>query len=191
MVRPVTEYYFDLETEGDDPLQDRVISIQFQQLVDGEPQGALQILAEWEWGEKEILRSVLDRGLLEVGWDFVPVGNRLRFDLNFVVERAEHHRLLKWEPGELKYFLFKKPMVDLWPVLVLMNHGRFEGSSLTAFTAKRDWGTVVRSHYHKGDYGAILEYVKEEKEAVLELYREVLAVLGTLGDRRKERAAPD
>lgn len=188
---PVTEYYFDLETEGDDPLQDRIVTIQFQQLADGEPQGTFTVLTEWEWGEKEILRSILDRGLLDVGWDFVPVGNRLRFDLNFVLERAEHHRLAKWEPGELKYYLFKKPMIDLWPVLVLLNRGRFEGSGLTTFTDKRERGTAIRARYHQGDHAAILRYVEEEKEAVLDLYRELRAVLATLGDRRKQRHASD
>lgn len=187
----MTEYYFDVETEGDDPLQDKILTVQYQQLEAGEPREVCQILTEWEWGEKEILRSVMDRGLLEIGWDFVPVGNRLRFDLNFVVERAEHHGLLSWDRGELKYFLFKKPMIDLWPVLVLMNRGRFEGSSITTFTAKREWGTVIRTMYRSGDYAGILEYVEKEREAVLDLYREVQSVLTTLGDRRKERWAEE
>ncbi|MFQ6012945.1 MAG: hypothetical protein ACE5LS_04805 [Thermoplasmata archaeon] len=185
----MTEYYFDVETEGRDPLQDKIITIQFQQLEAGEPQGSFSVLAEWEWGEKEILRIVKEKGLLEAGWDFVPVGNRLRFDLNFVVERAERHKLIRWNPGEVKYYLFEKPMLDLASVLVLMNRGRFEGSSLTTFTAKREWGNVIRTHYRNGEYGEILAYVEQEKEAVLELYREVRAVLTTLGDRRKRRLA--
>ncbi|MFQ5553423.1 MAG: hypothetical protein ACE5EW_06865 [Thermoplasmata archaeon] len=185
----MTEYYFDVETEGEDPLQDKILTIQFQQLEDGEPLGNFTVLAEWEWGEKEILRTVKEKGLLEPGWDFVPVGNRLRFDLNFVVERCEHHKLINWKPGEVKYYLFEKPMLDLAPVLILMNRGRFEGSSLTTFTAKKQWGTVIRTHYQNGEFAEILEYVEKEKEAVLELYREVRSVLSTLGDRRKQRLA--
>ena len=185
----LTEYYFDVETGGEDPLQDKIITIQFQQLEDGEPRGNFTVLAEWEWGEKEILRTLQKKGFLEAGWDFVPVGNRLRFDLNFVVERAERHKLITWKPGEVKYYLFEKPMLDLASVLVLMNRGRFKGSSLTTFTAKKKWGNVIRTHYHNGEYAEILKYVEMEKEAVLDLYREVRSVLSTLGDRRKKRLA--
>jgi hypothetical protein len=185
----VTEYYFDIETEGEDPIQDRIITIQFQQLEDGEPVGNFNILVEWEWGEKEILRSIIDRGLLDVGWDIIPVGNRLSFDITFIVERAEKHKLISWEPSQLKYYFFKKPMLDLWPILVLMNRGRFEGSSLVTFTSKKDWSSLVPSLYRKGDYKAILTYIQEEREAVLDLYRELRSVLSTLGDRRRARVA--
>ncbi len=183
----MTEYYFDIETQGEDPLQDRIVTIQFQQLDDGRPVGNLNILTEWEWGEKEIIRSILDKGLLDVGWDFVPIGNRLRFDITFVVERAEKHKLISWEPAELKYYLFKKPMLDLWPVLVLMNRGQFEGSSLIAFTQKRLASSVIPTLYNKGDYKGILRYVEEERDALLDLYQEVRSVLSTLGDRRRAR----
>ncbi len=184
----VTEYYFDVETEGEDPLQDRIVTVQYQQLEDGEPVGNFNILAEWEWGEKEILRMILDKGLMEVSWDFVPIGNRLTFDITFVVERAERHKLISWQPPQLKYYFFRKPMLDIWPVLVLMNRGRFEGSSLTSFTQK-EWSGVVPALYKKGDYQAILRYVEEERQAVLDIYREVRSVLSTLGDRRKARKA--
>lgn len=187
----MTEYYFDVETEGKDPQQDRVVTIQYQQLEGGAPQGNLTILTEWEWGEKEILRTILEKGLLEPGWDFVPVGNRLRFDITFVAQRAEQHGLLKWEAADLRYYFFTKPMLDLQPVLVLMNRGRFEGSGLTSFTAKEAWSNVVPPLYRKGDHAAILRYVEEERDAVLELYAEVQSVLSTLGDRRRARLASE
>ncbi|MFQ5838907.1 MAG: hypothetical protein ACE5HJ_09050 [Thermoplasmata archaeon] len=187
----MTEYYLDIETEGDDPLQDRIITIQFQQLEKGDPVGNFNILVEWEWGEKEIIRSILEKGLLDVGWDFVPIGNRLNFDITFIVERAGKHKLISWDPSQLKYYFFKKPMLDLWPVLVLMNRGRFQGSSLTAFSQKKDRGSLVTSLYRQGDYQSILRYIEEEREAVLDLYREVRSVLSTLGDRRKARLTAD
>ena len=82
-------YYFDLETTGDDPQQDRIVTVQYQRLADDlTPGGAFQIVAEWEWGEKQVIQTALDRGILEPTWDFVPVGNRLRFDLTFLIERA-------------------------------------------------------------------------------------------------------
>ncbi len=181
----MTEYYFDIETQGEDPIHDRIVTIQYQQLEGGEPVGNFNVLTEWEWGEKEIIRSILEKGLLDVGWDFVPVGNRLRFDITFIVERADMHKLHSWEPAELKYYLFNKPMLDLWPVLVLMNRGRFEGSSLTSFTNKRSASGVVPTLYNRGEYKEILRYIQEERDALLDLYQEVRSVLSTLGDRRR------
>ncbi|MCJ2520557.1 MAG: hypothetical protein LN412_06405 [Candidatus Thermoplasmatota archaeon] len=183
----MTEYYFDIETEGEDPLQDRIVTIQFQQLENGKPLGNFSILAEWEWGEKEIIRSILEKGLMDVGWDFVPIGNRLSFDITFIVERAERHKLLSWELAQLKFYFFKKPMLDLWPILVLMNRGRFQGSSLTRFSQKKDSGGIVPALYKKGEYEEILRYIEEEREAVLDLYHEVGSVLSALGDRRQAR----
>ena len=53
----MTEYYFDTETTGFDPSEDKIITIQFQELdrFTGKPIGDLKILKEWESSEKEIL----------------------------------------------------------------------------------------------------------------------------------------
>ena len=130
-------FYFDIETEGEDPQSDRVITVQFQQLSEElRPMGKMQVLTEWEWGEREILRTILSKGVLEVTWDFVPVGNRLRFDLTFLMERGQHHKLRESSPPEVRRFWFDKPMLDLGPVLVLMNAGRFDGSGIRQFADK-------------------------------------------------------
>ncbi|HLB68248.1 MAG TPA: hypothetical protein VJN63_07275 [Thermoplasmata archaeon] len=108
--------------KGRTPSRTALVTVQFQQLSDDlRPIGTLTVLAEWEWGEKEILRTVIAKGLLEKSWDFVPVGNRLRFDLTFLMERALLHKAKDWSPPELRRFWFDKPMLDLGPVLVLMN----------------------------------------------------------------------
>ncbi len=72
-------------------------------------------------------------------------------------------------------------------MLVLMNRGQFEGSSLIAFTQKRLASSVIPTLYNKGDYKGILRYVEEERDALLDLYQEVRSVLSTLGDRRRAR----
>ena len=49
---PLTLIYFDQETEGDDPQQDKIVTVQMRPLGDDlQPSGPLQIMAEWEWGE--------------------------------------------------------------------------------------------------------------------------------------------
>ena len=161
------------------------MTVQVRQLDDDlQPVGALQIMAEWEWGEKQIIQMVLEKGVLQPGWDFVPVGNRLRFDLTFLIERATKWDLIKWDAGTLKYYWFTKPILDLQPVLILMNRGRFAGSSLHAFSEKEPGGRIP-ALYRKGAFGDIIAYVTKEQEEALELLREARDLLGDLGDRRR------
>lgn len=186
---PLTLFYYDEETTGDDPQQDRIISVQFRQLDDHlDPVGTLQVLAEWEWGEKQIIQMALDKGILQPNWDFVPVGNRLRFDLTFLIERATKWGLLTWDMATLKYFWYTKPILDLQSILILMNRGQFTGSSLHTFADKTP-GSRIPALYHKGAFGDIIAYVTEEHIAALELLRQARDVLGGLGDARR-RPAP-
>ena len=180
-------YYFDIETEGEDPQSDRVVTVQFQQLSeDLRPMGHMQVLTEWEWGEREILRLILAKGVLDVTWDFVPVGNRLRFDLTFLIERAQHHRLQEWSMSEVRRFWFDKPMLDLGPVLVLMNAGRFDGSGIKQFTDKGA-SAEVPVFYRQGKLDEILAYVEKERDVTLALLAELRALLTTFGERKRKR----
>ncbi len=183
--RHLTLFYFDQETTGDDPQQDRIVTVQFRQLDDDlRPVGPLQIMAEWEWGEKQVIQMTLEKGVLQPNWDFVPVGNRLRFDLTFLIERATKWGLIKWDAATLKYYWFTKPLLDLQPILILMNRGQFTGSSLHAFSDKSPGGKVP-ALYHKGAYADIIAYVTKEQEAAIDLLQEARNVLTTLGDQRR------
>ena len=180
----MTEYYFDIETLGTDPQDDKIITIQYQKLEDGEPVEDLVILKEWESSEGEIVKEILDKQLLEPGWDFMPIGNRLKFDLIFVIEKAKQHGLLDWKPGDIKYYFFNKPTLDLAPILVMMNDLKFLGSGIDSFTNKKK-GSIVPVHYSKGDYEEIIKYIEVERDAVIGLLAEVRAVLSTFGKRKK------
>lgn len=183
-------YYFDVETTGDDPQQDRVVTVQYQPLGDDlQPVGPFQVMAEWEWGEKQVLQMALEKGILEPTWDFVPVGNRLRFDLTFLVERATKWKLIDWDIAKLKYYWFTKPFIDLGPVLVMLNRGQFTGSSLGAF-ANKESGRLVPKMYRQGHYGDIIDYVTRERDAAVQLLLDVREVLGSFGDSRRPTAAP-
>ena len=181
----MTLYYLDVESEGEDPQQDRLVTIQFHQLGDDlRPVGKFSILTEWERGEKEMLRSVMQKGVLDATWDFVPVGNRLRFDLTFLMERATHHKLREWTTSEIRRFWFEKPMLDLGDVLVLMNAGKFAGSSIENFVDKRPSGDVPLL-YRQGRFKEILEYVERERDVTLSLLAEVRSMLTTFGERKR------
>ncbi len=175
-MNPLTEFYLDLETEGTDPQQDKILTIQYQALDGGRPVGTFQILAEWEWGEKQIVRAIVEKGVLEPTWDFVPVGNRLKFDLTFLMQKAEKYGLKRFTVESLRYYWFTKPLVDLAPVLFLMNGGRFEGSSASAL-ADTSGGSAVPGLYRQAKYAEIIAYVTREKDEVLGMLGEVRATL--------------
>ena len=178
-------YYFDMETTGDDPQQDRIVTVQYQPLADDlEPTGLFQVVAEWEWGEKQLVQMALEKGILEPTWDFVPVGNRLRFDLTFLIERATKWKLIEWDMAKLKYYWFTKPTLDLAPILVMLNRGAFAGSSLQNFADKESGARVPKMH-RQGRYAEIIEYVTRERDAAMDLLRESREVLAVLGDRRR------
>ncbi len=182
-------FYFDIEAEGEDPQQDRLVTAQFRPLSDDlRPEGELTVLAEWEWGEKEIVRAILAKGLLDETWDFVPVGNRLRFDLTFLMEKAHQHGLRTWDPPALRRFWFNKPMLDLGSVLVLMNGGKFNGSSIGNFVDKRP-SAEVPVLYRQAKYAEILDYVHREEEATMGLLAELRSMLTTFGERKRRRGA--
>ncbi len=155
--------------------------MQYQQLGDDfQPVGAFQVMAEWEWGEKQIIEMILSKGVLEPTWDFVPVGNRIRFDLTFLIERGMKWKIIDWDLPKLKYFWYTKPLLDLAPVLVLMNSGQFAGSSLGAFAPKES-GRVVPALYRQGRHQEIIEYVSREHGAMMSVLRDAAKVLEGLG----------
>jgi len=106
----MTEFYFDIETVGTDPLMDKIVTIQYQQLADGNPIGDFRVLKEWEEGEKRIVERIIDEKLFEPHWEFVPIGNNLRFDIVFLMEKAQQYGLEEWDVGRVKQYFFMKPM---------------------------------------------------------------------------------
>ncbi len=185
----MTEWYLDIETEGTDPQLDRIITIQYQPMREGHPTGTFQVLAEWEWGERQIVRSIVEKGLLDPTWDFVPVGNRLKFDITFIMQKAEKYGLRKFTVDELRYYWFNKPLIDLAPVLVLMNRGRFTGSSTSGFTTKEN-SSIVPRLYREGRYADIISYVTREKDETMSMIGDISPLLETLGASRSRPAAP-
>src|SRR5437899_10334069 len=183
-------YYFDIETTGDDPQQDRIVTVQYQPLDDDlSAVGPFQVLAEWEWGEKQVIQMALDKGVLEPTWDFVPVGNRLRFDLTFLIERATKWKLIEWDLAKLKYYWFTKPYVDLGPILVMLNRGTFSGSSLHTF-ADKESGARVPKMYRDGLFAEIIDYVTRERDAAMDLSKESRVGVGDPGTRRRRPIGP-
>jgi len=88
--------------------------------------------------------------------------------------------------AKLKFYWFTKPYLDLAPILVMLNHGAFTGSSLHVF-ADKESGALVPKMYRQGRYPDIIDYVTRERDAAFDVLRDSRETLGALGDQRRRR----
>jgi len=166
----LTEWYLDIETDGPDPRTNRILTIQYQRLVRGEPEGVFQVLAEWEWGEKQIVRTIVERRLLEPTSEFVPVGTGLKDHIAFIIEKAERYGVKEFSIEELQRYWVQKPIIDL----ALADSG---GGVSSGSAARRE--QVVKL-YREGRYDDLIDLVTREKEEALPLIRETTHSRGVL-----------
>lgn len=180
-------YYFDIETdvegrERPNPLKDKIVTIQFQQIWDdsGNTKGPLTILKSWESSEKEILKEFLHlAGWNESPrrvWDFIPVGVNLWYDLLVLVSRCK--KVLNVNIP-LEFLVGQLPKIDLKAVLILANHGKFKGSGLDQFTSKNKTGLHASRAYQQQDWESLINYIEEETEAFLDLYKKAIRNIPT------------
>ena len=109
-------YYFDLETTGTDPEQDKIITIQWQKLSarTAKPIGDLQVFQEWITSEEAILSAAIPHLSTTTPWDFVLIGNNLFFDFTFLEAKARQYDL-----GDLSLIhWFHQPWLDLRTTLI-------------------------------------------------------------------------
>lgn len=152
----------------------------------GRPNGPLEILKAWNrGGEKQVLNRVLDLGLLDrgpEGFDFVPVGTNLDFDLGFLIERMILGGIRRFDAAEVLDIFREKPRIDIKTSLLLMNEGQFKGSGLDSFTRlKKAGGKEVLGLWEHKDYAAIEDYIRRDAAAFFEVYGKILPVLAKLG----------
>lgn len=161
----MSQYYFDIETTGLNPQEDKIISIQIQELDrnTGEKIGELIVLKEWESSEREILEEfIIGSGVLEYPFNFIPVGYNLGFEHNFLVERTKINKLPIVD-------ILNNPFIDLHSIGVLMNRGEFRGSGLDKITGKKSDGSSVPDWYKNKEFNKILEYVESEADEFIKL----------------------
>jgi DNA polymerase elongation subunit (family B) len=168
----LAEYYFDIETYSKtakpDPVRDKIITIQFQELSreEGHPLGELTILTEWKSkSERNMLREFKSWFLSGRDFDFVPIGENLYgFDLISLI-----HRFNKYFDLELGMNFFRdKPVIDVKPLLVMMNKGNFSGYQNIIGKGKR--ANLVRQWYENKDYEQIEKYIRKEARNFISKY---------------------
>lgn len=159
-----TEYYFDLETTGFDPLSDKIITIQFQELDrnTGEPKGDLTILKEWESSEKEILTDFLPN-LTKFAWDFIMIGNNLLFEFSFLTYRAKKYGLHDFD---IRHW-GNRVWLDLKHVLVMINSradNPFRGYPTLFRKTGNISGRDIPELYNNEHWPVIVKYIQDEAE---------------------------
>jgi DNA polymerase elongation subunit (family B) len=168
----LTEYYFDIETYSrtrkPDPANDKIITIQFQELStqEGRPEGKLQILTEWAFkSERNMLNAFRRKFLTGRDFDFIPIGENLYgFDLISLL-----HRLNKYFHLDLGMDFFRdRPVIDIKPILVMMNEGNFR--DYQGVLGKKS-GRMVRQWYEDNDYDRIERYVRREARNFITKYQ--------------------
>ena len=151
--------YLDIETTGLDPLQSKIITIQYMELErnTAKPVGQLKILKEWESDEKTILTKFISDFVPENQWAFIPIGFNLQFEHKFLWQRCISNGL---QPVDI----LNGPFLDLKTVAVLMNKGEFKGASLHNITDKPRSGSNIPNLYSEKKYEEIENYIKNETD---------------------------
>lgn len=182
-------HYFDIETLGFNPKEDRIISVQIQPIFDnGEPRGALEIyksfgsggnqngIPETLYTEDDIVSMMWNKLMCGSVWDFIPVGFNLKFDFKFLNTKFK-------EAGREfdTIDLFDRPYIDLHPLAVLINKGSFKNSGLDHVSEKMEDGKNIPEWYRKREYDKIEAYVKQETESFLKFYRKYFNLLSGTG----------
>jgi DNA polymerase elongation subunit (family B) len=169
----VSDYYFDIETYSRTPHpdfhNDEIIAITYQQIDSrtGEAKGSLNILKSWESSEKEILQRFYPVFNSEKKWDFVPIGCNLSFDFTSLICRWRRSGI---EINARNLFA-EHPYIDVQPILIAFNRGSIRGATLEKFSGKRHPGAKVKEWYESKSYEAIQDYIQDEADKFLKLYR--------------------
>jgi hypothetical protein len=163
----MTEYYFDIETTGVDFDEDKIVTIQWQELDrdNGEAISELNILKSWESSEKNILKEFSPK-LTCYPWNFVFIGKNLHFDFCMLNERLKHFGLGKIDLRCLN----KRISLDIKPILVMMNKG-FGGYDKVIPKTNPTPNDTIPKLYAEERYSEIVKYIEDEAKDFVKAYQ--------------------
>lgn len=160
-------YYLDIETTGLDPINCKIITIQYVELESGTGKqiGDVKILKEWKSGEKEMIAKFIKDTPVTSSYDFdfVSIGYNLGFEHKFLFEKTKQHQLDSIN-------ILNRPFIDLHSIGIMMNNGEFLGSGLDKLTGKPHSGSIVPDWYVDKDYTNIENYIIKETEEFVKFF---------------------
>ena len=167
--------YLDIETTGLDPERDEIITIQSQKIsIDsGQPEEELTILKSWEQdsNEKKIVEKITPLLMSSNPFSFVPVGNNLDFEFRFLAEKIKKYQGIDIDPG----YFHSRPHIDLKPVMILLNGGRFKGYH--HILNKSTSGALIPKWYKEKKFEEIVQYIVDEASAFTNFYSNVYQLM--------------
>jgi len=187
-------YYFAIEGyhagEKPDPATDTLITIQYQKvdLASGEPLEKLTILKEWESTEKSIVTTFYNQffGPGVSVTHFIPVGINLNYAYEMIVAKCKKYHLPEISSHRLYY---ERPRLDLSPVLVLLNDGRFAGARLDAFSSEKSNAGRISKWYENKEFKPIERTIRDDAESFLKLFQYLSKYKTRLGITKKGKTA--
>jgi hypothetical protein len=158
-------YYFDTETTSKEPTEAELITIQYQKLgsYDFNPTGPLVILKRWEMSEKEMLLAFAPKF---VRWEFIPVGQGLRYDYVVLNRRIEVNGLREaFSPKTLEAIL-DFPDWDAKYGMIMMHGLKYTGYDEVA--RGPEGGSELAAKYIVAkDWPRLEQYIHDEHKAFM------------------------
>ena len=175
----MVQYFLDLEINTDfpnerpNPERDNISTIQYQKLdfhgnpVENEP---LIILKSWESSEEDIVKKFFSIFMNGDEWSFIPIGFNLTFEMCFLHAKFKKYGLINKKDSFLE-FMFKRKLIDIQPAFLLANNLSFRNSGMDKMTNKTHDGKIVLQWFKDKEYNKIEDYVKEEAEIFLQVFK--------------------
>ncbi len=157
--------FFDIETEGTDPFQHKVITVQVRY------RGKTTIWKEWEMGEAKCILSFFDGFLDSIERKVTSfVGyNVLRFDVAFLDERLRRLRIMNdWKWRALHDYLH---WIDLYQLLGDAYYKAKDWYSSMAGLKQEVRNADIPVLYAQRDYATIVRYIEDEMRSMEIVYQ--------------------
>ena len=147
---------------------DEIMTIQWQGLdgFTGRPIGELTILTSWESSEREIVKTFIPN-LKCNWWDFILVGKNLTFEFCFLSQKMEQYDLGRFDFRNAH----ERALVDLKPILVMMNNGRFKGFDQIIPKTNPTRNDQIPALYKEGKYDQVIQYIRDEADDFIKAYQ--------------------
>jgi hypothetical protein len=117
---------------------------------------------------------------------FIPVGINLDYAYEMIIAKCKKYNLPPVTSHQLYY---ERPRLDLGPVLVLLNDGRFTGARLDTFSSKKSDSGRINKWYEKKEFKPIEHTLRNEAESFLKLFQYLSKYKTRLGIAKKGKPA--